>query len=190
MHIDLLGGERVVGHERRAAVRRGLLEDVHGVGKTGVAGGRAAARERDIKREVVDVGVGVRRCVGDGIGEAVCGGGRVAQTRRRVERLVGREAELGLQDHRVPRLEIGCAVSGEVTGDLVHDVGAGIDVGGACCVEGLGDCEDGFGGLEEGLRVLSDVRTFLFFWTQKRGQMNIPGEGERMAGRKERSALR
>lgn len=96
LDVDLLRSTDVVACQGRAAIRRRGLEDGHCVLEAGVAGGLGAAREGDVEREVVDVGVGRGGSVGDGVGEAVGIGRGVAQAGGRVEWFVGQEAEVGL----------------------------------------------------------------------------------------------
>lgn len=163
MHIDLLGGGGVVVGDAGAAVGGGGFEHRHGVHEACVAGGLAAARQRDVQREVVDVGVGGRGGVSDGVGEAVGGGGRVAEAGGRVEGLVSSEAKLCLQDHGVPLGDVRCTGRGvgDVVGNGVHVSSAGTNVGGACCIQGLRDCEDGLAGLEERVGILFGLAVIL-----------------------------
>jgi hypothetical protein len=181
LHVDLLGGGGVVASDAGAAVGGGGFEDGHGVHEAGVAGGLAAAGQRHVQREVVDVGVGGRGGVGDGVGEAVGGGGRVAEARGRVEGLVGSETKLCLQDHGVPLGDVRCAGRGvgDVVREGVHISSAGTNIGGASCIEGLGDCEDRLAGLEERLGILFGLAVIL----PQDGQICIPGGGVRMGGR-------
>lgn len=160
VHVDLAGGAGVDAGEGRAAVAGGGLENVHGAPEAGVAVRLAAAHEGVVQREVVDVRVG-GRVAGDGVGEAVGGGGGVAQTRSRVERAVGEEPQVRLLDDGVLRGEVGGArrVRGDVGREGGHQARAGGDVGGAGEVEGLGDADEGFLDLEERVGVLRGVRS-------------------------------
>lgn len=68
--VDLLGGGHVVAADGLGSVGGGGGEDGHGAVEAFGAGGTHAAGEVDAKGEVVDVGVGGRGGVGDGVGKA------------------------------------------------------------------------------------------------------------------------
>lgn len=112
--------------------------------------------QTDVQWEEVDVAIGRIGGVCDGVCEAVCGGRRVAETGCGVEGLVGEEAETGLLDSGILGGEVTCAgrSTGDVASESSHHSGAGCDICGAGVVEGPGDAEERFRGLEEGVGVL------------------------------------
>lgn len=106
-HLVYAGGSALVGEgDGLGAVGRGALVDAHGQGGAGAAGGGGAGRVGGVERQEVQVRVGGRGAVGDGVGEAVPRRVRVHQARRVAHRPVRQHPHVRLHHHRVLLLEV------------------------------------------------------------------------------------
>src|SRR5690606_4851474 len=110
------------------------------------------AGQRLVERQKVKVRAAGVGAVGDGVGVAVGARVRVLEAAGAVDGRVGRHGEVGVDDGRVAARVVGAAVLGgdEVARELRQVGGTGGGVGGAGCVEGACDADEGLLGFEEG----------------------------------------
>lgn len=127
------------------------MEHTHRLLETLIARRDRAPRQRFVERQVVEIGVGRVREVGDGVGEAVHGRVRILETARGVDRCVGQHGEIGFHNDRVAKLIVlpAVVVRHHVGCEGVHVLGAKSGIGCAGGIQDLGDAHEGLLGIEE-----------------------------------------